>query len=59
VLAAAAGILAIWLRRREEDYGVPAGEQWKRLLGKGLPVVLVLSLVEGLAWVLAAGASAR
>lgn len=59
VLAAAAGIGAIWLRRREEDYGVPATAQWRVLFGKGLPVVLVLSLAEGLAWFLAVGAFVR
>lgn len=59
VLAAAAGIFAMWLRRREEDYGVPPGGQWKTLFGKGLPVVLVLSFVEGVAWVLAYGVAAR
>jgi hypothetical protein len=55
VLAATAGIGSLGLRRAHGEFGVPADRTWPAL-ARGLPVVLVLSVVEGLALFLARSA---
>jgi hypothetical protein len=53
ILVAATVLGAMALRRRGEEFGVAPGGGWRILLGAGLPVVLVLTAAEAVAWLLA------
>ena len=46
LIAALAGITAVWFRRRAPLFGVPKEAHWTTLVTRGLPVVAILSLVE-------------
>lgn len=53
LLLAASVLGALSLRRRGEEFGVAPGAGWRVLFGAGLPLVLVLTAVEAVAWLLA------
>lgn len=53
LLLAASVLSALTLRRRNAEFGVADRDRWRVLLGAGLPVALVLTGVEALAWLLA------
>lgn len=53
LLVAGSVLGALTLRRKSAEFGVVDRGRWRVVLGAGLPLVLLLSVVEAAAWLLA------